>query len=128
MPYSRPGLVKYVTNTSGGNIAHLAPVSQSGAVGQAIKQKAPDPVAGLVNPQQIANGEDFIVLVKGVVQVANTGITGVAKGDAVYITAANALTTTVGTNAKFGRVVSIAGQRGTPAAMVRIDLDGKDSF
>jgi hypothetical protein len=132
MPYNRPGQIFYTTNASGGNIAHNSPVLSGGRVGVAIKQKATDPTAGLVNPAQIANGEAFAMVVKGVVQVPVTGITSPAVGDPVYIVASsNALTKTAGTggaNKPFGRITELAGTRGTPTGQVRIDLDAKDSI
>lgn len=129
MPLERPGNIKYVTNATGGALTHNRPVVHNNFVGVAIKQKAVDPTAALSTAQQIANGEDFAIQVKGQVTVPNTGITGVAKGDAVYIVAATqALTTTASGNVKYGRVATLPGQRGTPTGFVVIDLDAKDSF
>jgi hypothetical protein len=126
MPAERPGKAKYVTNSSGGNIQHGAAVLQSGFAGQAIKVKAPDPTAALVNPAQIANGEDFIVRDKG--EHLFAAYSGAAQGDAVYITSGNVLTKTATSNSKFGRTTAIAGVRGTPTGQVRIDLEARADF
>lgn len=129
MPYQRPGNGKYVTNASGGAINHGAPVLVSNYVGVAVKQKAPAVTDALATHKQIANGEDFFLITKGEVQVANTGIAAAVKGDAIYIVpATNALTTTATANTKFGRVAEVAGKRGVPTGKVRIDLDAKDSI
>ena len=125
MPYSRPGYMYYATATTTHN--HGDPVIYDGITGVAVKQKAPSSGAGSGTPQkQIANGEAFAIISKGVVQVPNS-ITAV-KGSPVYITAGHALTLTGPGAGKFGRVVEVAGQRGTPAGMMRVDLDRKDTF
>jgi hypothetical protein len=125
MPYSRPGYMYYATATAVHN--HGDPVLYDGVAGVAVKQKAPASGAGSGAPQrQIANGEAFAIISKGIVQVPNT-ITAV-KGSPVYISAAHALTLTGPAGGKFGRVVEVAGQRGTPSGMMRVDLDKKDSF
>jgi hypothetical protein len=125
MPYSRPGYMYYATATVAHD--HGAPVIYDGVAGVAVKQKAPSGGAAAGAPQrQIANGEQFAIISKGIVQVPNT-ITAI-KGSPVYITAGHALTLTGPGAGKFGRVVEIAGQRGTPTGMMRVDLDKKDSF
>jgi hypothetical protein len=108
-------------------VNHGDPCVENGVVGVAVKQKAPAASAGTGTPQkQVAIGEPFAIISKGIVQVAN-GISAV-KGSPVYIVAAtNVLTLTSG-NPKFGLCVEIAGQRGTPTAKMRVDLDKKDSF
>lgn len=130
MPYNRPGNIFLTTNASGGNIPHGSPCNSEGRVGVAIKQKARAWSAGApaVNTAlDIANGEDFAMVVKGIVQVDT--VSGFAVGDPIYMIAAtNVLTETASTNLKFGRVVEVAGERGTPTGKVRIDLDAKDSF
>lgn len=128
MPYDRPGHIYYTVNATGSPLAHNVACLSDNRVGVSIKQQAADPTAGLVNPAMIANGEKFAMKVKGIVQVASTGITTPAVGNVVYITTANALTSTVGSNAKYGRISEIAGTRGVPTGYVRIDLDAKDSF
>lgn len=121
-----PGI--YVTNGST-PVNHGAPANAAGIVGIAIKQQAPDPTAGLVTPMVIAASEPYYLQDKGEVLVDITGISSPAQGDPVYMVAAtNALTKTVGSNLKFGRIVEVAGKRGVPAGKCRIDLDTKDSF
>jgi hypothetical protein len=126
VPYNADGRIFYTTNTTGGNLNHGQPVVSEGRVGVAVKTKIPawdsTPASGKV----IANNEDFSVIVKGVVQVAE--VAGFAVGDPIYVTAAGVLTETAAGNTKFGRVTEIEGERGTPTNQVRIDLDAKDSI
>lgn len=125
MPYSRPGYMYYATAAT--THLHGVPVVYDGVPGVAVKQKAPASGAGSGTPQkEIANGEQFAIITKGIVQVTNA-ITAI-KGSPIFITAAHALTLTGTANVKFGKCVEIAGQRGTPTGMMRVDLDKKDLF
>jgi hypothetical protein len=125
MPYERPGQGYYATATKA--LTHGDPCTEDGVVGVAIKQKAPAWDAGLADQDAIAIGEAFHIRTKGIHQVAF--VTGAAKGDPIYIVAAdNTLTETASGNIKFGRVVEIEGQRGTPTGFMRVDLDLKDGF
>lgn len=126
MPKNRPGNMFYTVNSTGSGITHGAPCLSEGRVGVSVKQKAPAWSAGFSSQKVIANGEDFAMIVKGIVEVAE--VAGFAVGDAVYITAGNVLTEVKTGNTKYGRVVEIEGERGTPTNKVRIDLDAKDSF
>lgn len=128
MPYNRPGPGVYVTN-GGSPVQHGSPQTVAGFVGVAVKQKVRAWSDAYSIQAQIDANEPYFLITKGVVQVGNqdAGISAAAVGTPVYITAAGVLTTTTGTP-KFGRIVEIAGQRGTPAGKVRIDLDTKDSF
>lgn len=135
MPYNRPGLMFLATATKA--VVHGAACTELGIPGVAVKQalppfgtgpafSSPGVVNAALNTVQV--GEQFSIITKGIVEVPVGGLTP-AKGDAVYIIAAsNALTATVGTNVKFGRVVEIAGQRGCRTGFVRIDLDHKATF
>jgi hypothetical protein len=126
MPYNRPGAGVYVTN-GGTSVLHGAPVKIANFVGVAVKQRPSIPPA--VSPtdlKTIAASEQFFLITKGIVQVDN--VTGFAKGDAVYIDGSNVLTESSSGNTKFGRVVEVPGERGTPTGKVRIDLDAKDSI
>lgn len=106
---------------------HGDPVTYDGVSGVAVKQRVVSSGAASGTPQkQIASGELFAIISKGIVQVAN-GISAI-KGSPVYITTGHVLTLTVGTNPKFGRCVEVAGSRGVPAGLMRVDLDKKDSF
>lgn len=127
MPYNRPGPGVYVTN-GGTAINHGAPAVVANFVGVAVKQKVVPWSQGFQTPAVIAASEPFFLITKGVVQVPNGPITANVKGDAIYITSAGALTATSAGNTKFGRIVEVAGSRGTPPNSVRIDLDTKDSF
>lgn len=136
MPYSRPGYMYYDVATK--SVVHGGSVTEHGMVGVAVKQgNAPFGTGpafsapGVVNPllNTIAIAEPFAMITKGIVEVPLTGIVTPAKGDAVYIVAAdNTLTKTAGANLKYGRIVEIAGQRGCPTGKVRIDLDHKATF
>lgn len=132
MPYERPGERYYATATK--TTLHGAACVENGVVGVAIKQVAPAAGTGLTDVANttIAIGEKFVIDTKGIVEVPVGALTP-TKGMAVYLTAAtNALTPTgpaSGTTTyKFGTVVEVAGERGTPTGRVRINLDLKDSF
>lgn len=134
MPYNRPGNIEYVTNDSGGTINHGDPAKIGNLVGVAVKQKAVSWTLGLDAQAQIADGEQFALIVKGIVEVPDEA--GFAKGDPIYIADASVTSgvTTfdlneTNTNDKFGVVVEVVGDgRGVPTGRVRIDLDKKDSF
>lgn len=132
MPYNRPGESVYVTNASGGTYLHGQPVREvrgSGVeVGIAIKQKPAHWSDGLAAQNQIQVNEPYLIVRRGIVQVADGGA-GFVDGDPVYITSGNVLTKTVGSNSKFGRVVEVPGDgRGVPAGSVRVNLDERNSF
>lgn len=123
MPYSRPGYMKYVPEGPGVAVLHGAPVAVGKRIGVAVKQKAPNPDTGLTNITQIAVGEAFAVISKGVVTVDS--VAGANADVLLYIDATNTLTTTSAGNKAFGTVVETAGQRGVPTGKVRVDLDVK---
>jgi hypothetical protein len=131
MPYNRPGPGVYVVN-GGTPIQHGTPQYNSGFVGVAVKQRARAWSDGFAIQATIDANEPYFLITKGVVQVPNTGISANVKGDTIYMTNATGVLTPTGpgsgTVSKFGRIVEIAGSRGTPANKVRIDLDTKDSF
>ena len=85
---------------------------------------------GSGTPQkQIGIGEPFALITKGVVQIPTPA--GAVKGTNVTITTAGNVVATTAPGAgvlKFGKVVEVAGERGTPTGMVRVDLDKKDTF
>ena len=123
MPYNRPGRGVYVTNTeTSAAIDHGDAVKQGNFVGVAVKQQALDWGDGVADVRVIADDEDYFLITKGVVQVA---LDSVDQGDSIYITSANALTKTVGSNYPFGRVVEDENLRGVPDGYCRIDLDDK---
>lgn len=124
----------YVRNTTGSAITHGKPAKLGNFVGVAVKQKARAWSAGLTNPETIANNEDCYLITKGVCEIVepNAGdYSGFARGEAIYITSAHALTETASGNTPFGRVVEIATplsggpKRGVASGAVRIDLDVK---
>lgn len=128
MPYNRPGPGVYVVN-GGSAIQHGTAQANSGFVGVAVKHAARSWQDGYSIQAQIDASEPYYLITKGVVQVADPGLSSPAKGDAVYITAATGvITKTSGGNVKYGRIVELTGVRGVPTGKVRIDLDTKDSF
>ena len=129
MPYNRPGPGVYVTNDTEGTLTHGQPVQQSGFVGVAVKQKTRSWKDGYDVQKLIDNNEDYYVITKGTVEV-DTPAGRPGKGDPVYIDDSNNLTaSSSGQGAlKYGLVVSVAGERGTPTGKVRIDLDLKSAW
>lgn len=128
MPPVRPGNGHYATLSKELVLKHGGVCEQDGFVGVAVKQKARGFATGtLANQAVIDKNEKFFIVTKGLVTVDT--ISGLAVGDKVWIIVAeNKLTETEGSNAQFGRVSEIAGERGCPVGKVRIDLDAKDSF
>src|SRR5579862_152441 len=98
MPYQTLGRSVYVTNGGGNGIllhgqAVLEPRDTGFEAGIAVKQKPAHWSDGLAAQNQIQVGEPYLILRSGVVQVP-TGGGSFNDGDALYITSANALTTT----------------------------------
>jgi hypothetical protein len=125
----------YATATKA--VLHGAPCVENGVVGVAVKQKGVASDLGLgtapnFTAKQIAIGEKFAIISKGIVQVPVVGTP--AKGAPVFLTASsNALTLTGPADQtatfKYGRVVELpADGRGVPAGQMRVDLDKKDSI
>lgn len=129
MPYNRPGHVE-VDVVATKAVAHGAITWEQGKPGVAVKTREEPITAGITARNQIAIGEAFNLIVKGVVQVANGA--AFVRGDPVYITiASNTLTKTGPASAtvgKVGVVSEVAGQRGTPAGLMRVNLDLKDTL
>lgn len=123
--YNRPG-TRYYVNAAAAQINHGDPAIADSVVGVAQKQKQPSSTAALSAAAVIAVGEPYVIICKGVVRVPFVAAS--VKGSPVYITAGGVLTLTSAGNTKFGRVVEIAGQRGTTTGFMRVDLDMKDSF
>lgn len=129
MPYKRPGEGVYLTHDAEAEdpLTQGQPYTDEKFVGVVVKQKARSFADGLSVQAEIDPGEEFFLITKGVVQVDE--VAGFAPGDKVYIDPkTNKLTETAEKNVKFGRVLEIENERGTPANKVRIDLDAKDSF
>lgn len=124
--YNRPGTRYYATAVR--ELTHKDPCVVNGIVGTAQKQKAPAAGAAIGAAQTtIAVGEDFVIVCKGIVEVPY--VATAAKGSPIYIDDTNdTLTLTATANVKFGLVVEIQGQRGTPTGFMRVDLDKKDTF
>lgn len=129
MPYNRPG-ARYYVNASSILRLHGDACVEDNVVGVANKQKQPLVTAGLTAYNQIQVGEPFAIINKGIVKVPTVG--GAVKGSTVWINVTNQVLTLTdpgaGNGRKFGRVVEIAGQRGTQTGFMRVDLDAKDSF
>lgn len=124
MPYNRPGRGVYVKNeTASAALTHGQPVKEGNFVGIAVKQVSPGFDSTIADASTIEDDEEYFLITKGIVQTDT--VSGFAKGDTVYVTSANALTETASGNTKFGTVVEVATNRGTPTGKVRIDLDLK---
>lgn len=132
MPYSRPGKMFRVAAATKA-VVHGAPCIELNVPGVAIKQglapfgtgpafSSPGVINAALNTVQV--GEQFTIITKGIVEVPVGSLTP-AVGDPVYIVAASNALSSTNTNPKFGRVVEIAGTRGTRTGYVRIDLDHK---
>lgn len=131
MPYARPGIISYHVATK--QVTHGNPAVEDNMAGIAIKQQEQSWTLGIANRQNIAIGEAFAIIHKGVCQIAASLLAGATKGAAVYIVpTTNALTLTgpqSGTAIAFGRVASLAGDnRGTPTGFLRIDMDQRDTI
>lgn len=128
MPYHRQTHGVYVTN-GGSTITHGTPQKSGNYVGVAQKQKARAWSDGYSVQTTIDATEPYFLLTKGIVEVVNTGsgVSAAVKGDPIYITSGNLLTTTATANFPYGRVFEVAGSKGTPTGKVRIDLDAKTS-
>lgn len=126
MPYNaEPGDVAYVTFTK--PCAHGDLVTEEGFVGTAVKQQTPAADAPRTSRNQIAVGEAGLLLISKVVEAPAASLSGVTKGQLVYVAASNnALGTTAGTGQLVaGKVCSLPGERGTPSNLVRINLKQK---
>ena len=135
MPYERPGdAVRVVAgiDVMSGQIA-----SDDGWAGRVVKTATPaadEPRAtrGLVRAGESYNLRplhvaDVLIVSAGSTGIAAWDITGVAKGDLLYITdATNVISTTAGSGKRvLGKVVSLAGEQGAPTNIVRVNLDEK---
>lgn len=130
MPYSRPGMIR-VDVICTRQVNHGAITWEEGVPGVAVKTLADAATAGLVSPKVIPINEAFNLIVKGVVQITNPSAL-FAKGDPVYITKSSGVLDKTGpassTVASVGRVTEVAGTRGTPTGLMRVDLDLKDTL
>ena len=115
----------YATCTK--QVNHGDPCVENEVAGIALKQQAPGWSTPYADVKKIIVTEQFLIRHTGRVEVPTLG--GAAKGSKVYITpATNALTLTGTAPAlPFGRVVELAGQRGTSTGNMIVDLEMRDS-
>lgn len=114
------GRVYYATASK--EVEHGAPAEEDNFGGIAIKQQARDYDAASPAYKTIAVGEDFAILVRGEVEIAADH----ANGTLLYIDPDdNTVTETSTNNVVLGRVTNVAGERGTPAGHIRVNLDIK---
>jgi 3D (Asp-Asp-Asp) domain-containing protein len=108
-------------------VNHGDPCIEGGVAGIALKQQSPGWQTAFADVKKIQIGEPFLIREKGRVEVATLG--GAVKGQSVFITpATNALTLTGTAPAiPFGKVVELAGQRGTPTGRMMVDLEMRDN-
>lgn len=118
--YERPGHRHYATAAT--THQHGAPVVYDGVPGIAFKQAVVSSGAGSGAIQsRIADSENFEIICKGRVEITNPST--FTRGENLYITSGHVLTSVSTSNTKFGKVVEIAGERGTPTGQMRVDLD-----
>jgi hypothetical protein len=127
--YNRPG-TRYYVNAATRQRNHGDPAVEDNVVGISQKQRQPSAAAALTSYRVIAAAESFVIICKGIVRVPFVAAS--VKGSTVWINVTNDALTLAdpggGNGRKFGRVVEIAGQRGTEVGFMRVDLDAKDSF
>ena len=126
MPYNaEPGHVQPVT--AGVDVRHGAPAADDGYVGTAQKLHTPGADVVRADRDLIKAGEEYHLLVHGLIEVPTTNLPGAAKGDLVYITTAtNAISNAAGAGkVVLGKVASLPGERGTPSGTVRVNLNEK---
>lgn len=135
MSYETTG--KALRVVAGVDVRHGQLASDDGHVGRVIKTDTPaqDQARGLRDI--VAAGTSYNLRPRGVseqkiVSLAVTGVaawdlTGIAKGDLIYITdATNALSNASGAGKRVaGKVTHLAGEQGTPAGSFRLDLEQK---
>lgn len=124
MPFNlEPGNVAYVTASA--NVRHKAPASDDGYAGAAIKQKIPAADGVRADRDLIVASEAYIIVLRGKIDVPAASVPGIAKGAFVYVTDAdNAVSAAAGAGKTvLGRVSELAGERGTPADKVRVNMD-----
>lgn len=129
MPYLRPGNEYYATAVRA--VTHGNPCVVDGVPGIGIVQSERGATAGLQTPRVAAIGEAFVIAHQGICQIDASLVTGVAtKGANVYITVATDVLVGVAVagaapagTIPFGKVVELAGQRGTPTGKIRINMN-----
>jgi predicted RecA/RadA family phage recombinase len=125
MPYERPSGSLAVRIPAAANaIVHGQCVLEAGLVGVAVKTATP-PANVVVNRDAIAVGEAYNLRPHGVHRLPTTSIGAVARGQLVYITAANALSLTSAGNTVVGRCVHLAGEHGVQTGFCEVDFDLK---
>lgn len=127
MAYERPGSAVRVT--AGVDVRHGAPAADDGHVGRAIKTETPksDGSVSRANRNLIVAGEGYNLRVRGVMEVPNTNLPGIAKGALVYIDPDDNVIgpAQAGNNVVLGKVTHLPGEQGTPTGFVRVDLEQK---
>jgi hypothetical protein len=128
MPYTGPGERQSLVATKA--TKHGAAVVEYGHPGIAAKSTqaagAYPNAANALAAQNIAVGEEMVVFLTGIHEVASSAITGaVSVGTPLYIVAAdNTLTTTASGNVKFGRVSEVDSATGR----VLVNLNLRDTI
>lgn len=124
MPYTNRRTGVFVSNGTGSTVKHGAPIKVSNHVGIAIKQRPVSWKEGLTNQNLIQTNEQFFLLYRGEVQFntasgeAGNPIAAATVGDKVYITSANALTTTASGNTLYGIVSEVNATNSAPKTLV----------
>jgi len=120
-----PGSVAYVV--AGVDVRNKVVAADDGYAGVAIKQLTPAADAPRTDRNLIEAGESYLLLLTGKADVAAADLPGIAKGALVYVTeATNAITAAAGAGKLvLGKVSELPGERGTPADIVRVNMDQK---
>lgn len=125
MPYETAGMVIEVV--AGVDVRHGAAAADNGWVGIAVKTATPTQISLRSTRDLIVAGEAYNLRLKGIHEVDNTNLPGIAKGALVYIDPDDNVIAAAqaGNNVVLGKVSHLPGEQGTPTNRVRVDLDFK---
>jgi predicted RecA/RadA family phage recombinase len=113
--------------TAGVDVRHGAPAADNGWVGTAVKTATPTQISLRSTRDLIVAGELYNLRIRGIHEVPNTNLPGIAKGALVYIDPDDNVIAAAqaGNNVVLGKVSHLPGEQGTPSNMVRVDYDQK---
>jgi predicted RecA/RadA family phage recombinase len=125
MPYETEA--KAVRVTAGVDVRHGAPAADNGFVGRAVKTAIPAADGLRASRDLIVAGEAYNLRTKGIMEVPNANLPGIAKGALVYIDPDDNVIgpAQAGNNVVLGKVTHLPSEQGTPSNMVRVDLEQK---
>jgi len=125
MPYNTNARVVRVTAHA--DVQHGDPAADDGFVGIAVKTQTPPADAPRDERDVIESGEEYNLIIKGIVEIPVAGFSDPDKGELAYITTAdNSLSDTAGQGkVVLGKITHLPGEQGTPLDKLRVDLDLK---